>query len=143
MLKRKFYGPRKFVSREDDAVKSGYDEFVAGFYDWSKLELHPGKQPTVFHIKPLSSELAEAVDDLSASRMRNMQIFRGGVEAVENLELENDDGSTRPCPQIEHAKWGKFGMMVPEQWIASTQLEGWLYDEVAAAIWRITEPGPT
>lgn len=142
MLQRKYHGPRKFVFPDDPAVEGGYADYYKASFDFSKLKLRAGQQPTIVHIEPLSARGAMVVGDLDG-RVRDWHATTYGMLGVENWSMIGDDGIEKKVPAFDREPFGAIGFRVPDEWMEKVQPPGWFLRGVADAIWRITEPDPT
>jgi hypothetical protein len=140
MLKRRFHGERRLILGSDPAVTAGYAQYHASYYaDHDALTLDG--EPTVFVIRPLSRRQADVCSSFGG-RAADVHTLRCGLWGVEALTIVDEGGSEQPCPAIKREQIGDLGSVITEGWLDKVQ-PGPFVGEIAAAIWRITEPDPT
>lgn len=140
MLKRRFHGERRLILGSDPAVTAGYSEYYASYYsDHEKLKLDG--EPSVFIIRPLTRRQADVCSSFGG-RAAEVHTLRCGLWGVENLPIVDADGNEQPCPPPKREQIGDLGSVITEGWLDQVQ-PGPFVADIAAAIWRITEPDPT
>ena len=132
------YKGAELISSLDDAIKDGYDEYAKSYYDRSKLVMHAGKAPAVFHVKTLTPNQLDLLDGIIVGRVRDRECLRLALRSIEGLEVGD-----LPVGELPRSPQNGI-VLVDREWF-DDKLGRYtdLMSELASMVMRLSSPDPT
>lgn len=143
-LKHRVMEPIKFVAPFDSALDGdgNYEEYRKA-WDYSKLRLKPGEQPTVYTLNQLTDVQRDAAyripDDAKVDRC-NLALRYGLLDAQNHII--SVDGQPEQVIEPPRRVQGEYGSIVSQEWMDKARFTAAEKVVLGSVVLNITEARP-
>lgn len=143
-LKHRVMEPIKFVAPFDTALDGdgNYDEYRKA-WDYSKLRLKPGEQPTVYVLNQLTDIQRDGVYRIAEDRLvdRCNMALRYGLTDAQN-HIISVDGQPDQIIEPPRRVQGEYGSIVSQEWMDKARFTAAEKIMLGGVVLGITEARP-
>lgn len=144
MLGRKVLGPVEVVLPIDPAIvpDCDYTEYEKSHFDQSKLTFKEGEEPTVWTLRPLSTDEMDWC--LAHEKHFYLRaIVRCGLVGIKNYHHEDQNGAVTLIHTPKFVQSAETGSkIISEDWLKTMNFSMFIISELSEAITKVSNADP-